>query len=65
MTEQDRKDVEQVLYAVKRVEWAGPNATCLVCHRLKAYGQHPCSCPMRLAQKAADRLLVQRVDAVA
>jgi hypothetical protein len=64
MTDQDRKDVEQVLYAVKRVEWVGPNATCLVCHRLKAYG-HPCSCPMRLAHKAADRLLSQKVDAVA
>jgi hypothetical protein len=57
MTDQELKDIRQIVAALKRVEWSGPNGHCPVCNRAKAYGMHPCSCPIRLAQRAGDRLL--------
>lgn len=55
MTDQEHKDVDQIVYALKRLEW-GNEQKCLVCGRAKAYGMHPCSCPVRLGLKAGQRL---------
>jgi hypothetical protein len=64
MTDQQKKDIEQLVYALKRVEWGalGDNR-CVTCSRARAYGNHPCSCPVRLGLKAGARLLgVDRIE---
>jgi hypothetical protein len=57
VTDAELKDIRYLASVLKRVEWSGQDGKCPVCRRLKAYGAHPCSCPIRLGQKALARLL--------
>lgn len=59
MTDLERRDVQQLLDALKRAEWAGEGQTCPVCRRQKRYGAtHVCSCPIAISLvKVKHRLL--------
>jgi hypothetical protein len=57
VTDQELKDIRYLASVLKRVEWSGQDGSCPVCRRRKAYGMHPCSCVIRLGQKALARLL--------
>jgi hypothetical protein len=59
MTDLERRDVQYLLDALKRTEWAGEGQTCPVCRRLKRYGAtHSCSCSIAIGLvKVKPRLL--------
>lgn len=53
MTDQERKDVESLVYALARVQWGGASEQrCPLCGRAKTYG-HTCGCPVNVAWKGA------------
>jgi len=66
MIDLERRDIQYLIDALKRVEWADvrdETAKCPVCHRPKAWG-HVCSCPVGLGiRKVGPRLVgTEQVD---